>query len=155
MTQAANIVKLNATPSTKQRAKSKVVRLTKRERRQQVWVACGLGVVTAILTGLSLMHLAHGICIVTGASWFETIPMAIGIDLGFVGLESAQIVGARSKFIQPTIVGTMMGSAVMNAFAFSANAVGMMIYPAVAFGIAVPALIYSLTRVGASLLNHR
>jgi hypothetical protein len=137
------------------KAKQQTNRLTKRQIKHQNMTATGLGTVTAILTGLSLSHLAHGIGIVTGAGALETVPMAIGIDLGFVLLEIAQIVGARSKFIQPTIVGLMMGSAAMNAFAFSAQSVGWMVYPAVAFGIAVPALIYSLTRVGAALLSHR
>ena len=42
-------------------------------------------------------------------------------------------------------------NAAMNAFAFSAQAKGFMIAPAVVLGIAIPGLIYALTRIGAAL----
>lgn len=39
----------------------------------------------------------------------------------------------------------------MNAFAFTANADGWMLYAAIALGIVIPALIYALTRISAAL----
>jgi hypothetical protein len=42
-------------------------------------------------------------------------------------------------------------SAAMNGFAFAAHADGLLIYPAAALGLAIPALIYALTRVAAVL----
>ena len=39
----------------------------------------------------------------------------------------------------------------MNAFASASHAHGLMIYPAIPLGCAVPALIYALTKTGAAL----
>jgi hypothetical protein len=40
-------------------------------------------------------------------------------------------------------------SAAMNAFAFASHADGLMIFPAIGLGFAVPALVYALTKTGA------
>jgi hypothetical protein len=85
--------------------------------------------------------------------------MAIGIDLGFVALELSQLATVSdnvrrqvSRFARPAIVGTLAGSAAMNAFAFAAQAVNpWMMTAAITLGVAIPALIYALTRVGAGL----
>jgi hypothetical protein len=56
---------------------------------------------------------------------------------------------ALAKFATPAIVGTLCGSAVMNAFAFAKDADGLvMTAAAVAMGVAIPALIYAFTRIG-------
>ena len=117
-----------------------------------------IGAVAIVLTGLSLDHLASGISIVTNNAGWQNWAMAVAIDLGFVTLELAQISAATdkvskliAKFTKPAIVGTMVGSAAMNAFAFAAQATGYMIGPAVVLGLAIPAMIYALTRVGAAL----
>jgi hypothetical protein len=39
----------------------------------------------------------------------------------------------------------------MNALAFTSQAEGWHVYPAAVLGLAIPALIYALTRVGAAL----
>jgi hypothetical protein len=49
------------------------------------------------------------------------------------------------------VLGTLAASAAMNVGAFAAHAGGWMLYPAVLFGLAVPALIYLFTRIGAAL----
>jgi hypothetical protein len=84
--------------------------------------------------------------------------MAIGIDLGFIALEIAQLCAATpgvrkdiGRYTKPAIIGTLIASALMNALAFGAQASGPMIYPAIALGIAVPALIYALSRVAFGL----
>lgn len=129
-----------------------------RKLQQQVCAGAAVGLVALTLTGLSLTHLAHGISIVTTAPAWESWAMAVGVDLGFVALEFAQLtVGERlrrtiGRWARPTIVGTLAGSAILNAFAFGAAASGLLIGPAIALGVAIPALIYSLTRVGASIL---
>jgi hypothetical protein len=80
------------------------------------------------LTALSLKHLASGIAGVTGCDAWEGWAMAAGIDLGFVALELAQLsVGDRvrrqiARFAKPAIIGTLAGSATMNAVAFGAQA---------------------------------
>ena len=120
--------------------------------------AVGVGAVAITLTALGLSHLAHGIEIVTGCQSWEGWAMAIGIDLGFVALELSQLAVSDklrrqvSRFARPAILGTLAGSAAMNAFAFAAQTTtAYMMAAAVALGIAIPSLIYSLTRVGAAL----
>jgi integrase len=82
------------------------------------------------LTALSLSHLAHGITIVTGADGWEAWAMSVGIDLGFVALELSQLAATHervrkqmARFAKPAIIGTLIGSAGMNAFAFAAQTV--------------------------------
>lgn len=130
----------------------------KKRMRRQAAAGVALGLVTLTLTALSLSHLAHGIQIVTGCDTWEARAMAIGIDLGFITMEMAnlmaaskQVVDEISKFTKPAIVGTMLGSAAMNAFAFAAAATGYMIVPAVVLGLAIPGFIYAATRAGAAL----
>ena len=43
------------------------------------------------------------------------------------------------------------GSAALNALAFAAQSAGWMLAPAIAMGLAIPALVYALTRIGATL----
>lgn len=129
----------------------------KRMKRQKL-AGFGIGAVAVSLTALSLSHLAHGITLVTDAPAWEAWSMAGGIDLGFIACEMAQLNCATeklakhvSRFTKPAIVGTLIGSAIMNAFAFAAHATGYMVAPAVIFGIAIPGMIYALTRIGAAL----
>jgi len=111
------------------------------------------------LTALSLSHLAHGVELITGSSRLESWMMAIGVDIGFIALELAQIAAIAdrvrkqvARFARPAIVGTLTGSAGMNAFAFaSGTANPWMMAAGIALGLAIPALIYALTRVGAAL----
>jgi hypothetical protein len=107
--------------------------------------------------GLSLSHLASGVAIVTGAGLSDGWAMAIGIDAGFVALELAVLVApidrraAVTHYATQAILGTLAASAAMNAFAFAAHADGLMIYPAIGLGLAIPALIYALAKVAAVL----
>lgn len=149
----SNVVKLKVSKEVR-----KVSRHQQKKMKRQMLSGVGIGAVAMCLTGLSLSHLASGVEIVTGASSVEAWSMAVGIDLGFISLELAQLNAANekvakaiSKFTKPAIVGTMAGSAIMNAFAFAAQAKGYMIVPAVVLGVAIPALIYALTRIGAAL----
>jgi len=85
--------------------------------------------------------------------------MAVGIDLGFVALEASQLAAMGEKvrrqiarWARPAILGTVIGSAGMNAFAFAAHTTTVwMTSAAVTLGIAIPALVYALMRVGAAL----
>ena len=142
----------------------KAARAARKSRRRhkadhrQVFAAAGIGVVASTLTALSLTHLAHGISIVTAAPAWESWAMAIGIDLGFVALEGAQLTSTSEKlrrevikYTKPAIIGTLSGSAIMNAFAFSAQTSGWMTGAAVVLGLAIPGLIYALTRIGGAM----
>jgi hypothetical protein len=148
-----NVVKLK-TPV----AKPGRSRAATRKLRRQAAAAVGVGGVACVLTALSLNHLARGIGMVTGAAEWEAWSMAAGIDLGFVSLELAQLVvttetvrRAVRRYCQPAITGTLAGSAALNALAFSAQSAGWMLAPAIAMGLAIPALVYALTRIGATL----
>src|SRR5262245_21592511 len=94
--------------------------------------AAAVGTVAMVLTGLSLHHLASGIELVTRAPMAEAWAMAVGIDLGFIALEAAQLCAATQaaakaigRWSKPAIVGTLVASAVMNALAFGAQADGL------------------------------
>jgi hypothetical protein len=78
------------------------------------------------------------------------------------GLCGARVVATRhdddklrdkvARYVKPSIVGTLAGSAIMNAFAFAANADGaIMIGAGIVFGVCIPLLVYALTRIGATL----
>jgi hypothetical protein len=131
-----------------------------RRLRHQALSAIGLGAVAVVLTGLSLTHLAHGITIVTHAPAWEGWSMAIGVDLGFIGLELANIVITNERvrvatqwYRTPAIMGTLILSAIMNAFAFSAGAeIWTCLWGfGIGFGLVIPMLVYALTNVGAKL----
>jgi hypothetical protein len=126
--------------------------------RRQKLASTAVGIVAVTLTGLSLCHLAQGIEIVTSAATWESWAMAVGIDLGFVSLEAATLMAATDKlrkhisqYTKPAIIGTLVGSALMNAFAFASQTTGWKLAPAILLGLAIPALIYAMTRIGAAL----
>lgn len=122
--------------------------------KQQAIAAGVLGSVAAVLTALSLTHLAAGIGIVTNAPIWECWALGIGIDLGFVALELAKVLGRErtikdvNRLLNTAILGTLIGSAILNAFAFGHAATDWLVGPAVALGISIPALVYCLTRIG-------
>src|SRR5688572_12682716 len=133
----------------------------RRLARQQM-SAAAVAAVGAVLTVLSLHHLAHGIELLTGIPTWESVCMAIGIDLAFIALEIAMLAAATDRvrkeigvYCKVTIAGTLAGSAALNSIAFSAAATGWWVYPAAALGIAVPALIYALSRVAFCLAASR
>lgn len=120
------------------------------------------GAVAVLLTGLSLTHLSHGIEIVTSAPGWESWLMAIGIDVGFVALEVANmLVGAALRkqiapYTNKAITGTLAGSAILNAMAFAAPSYATgnyyLMVPAVLLGLAIPALILCTAKVGTTCL---
>jgi hypothetical protein len=129
----------------------------RRIARQQV-AAAAVAFVGIVLTALSLSHLAHGIQLVTSAPPGRRGLWRLASTWAFIALEIAQLCAVTpvvrkeiSKYAVPAIVGTLIASAVMNALAFGAQATGWMLYPAVALGIAIPALIYALSRVAFGL----
>jgi len=85
--------------------------------------------------------------------------MATGIDLGFVGLEVGQLCCSSDKlrqaverFARPAIIGTLIASALMNAFAFATAATSWPYAAAgCALGVAIPAMIYVLTRASMAM----
>lgn len=126
--------------------------------RQQA-AAYGIGGVALVLTGLSLSHLASGVEMLTKSDPVNSWAMATGIDLGFIGLELGQLCVATetlrkqvAKFAGPAVKGTLLASAMMNAYAFAAHATCIPFLTAAALlGISIPALIYVLTRVSVAM----
>jgi hypothetical protein len=136
-------------------------RVTRRGRPSHAVAAVGVLAVALALLGLSLSHLASGVAIVTACGERDGWLMAIGIDMGFVALELALFVAPAAarpvvgRYASPAIVGTLAASAAMNDFAFASHADGLMIYPAIGLGFAVPALVFALTKTGAVLFFAR
>jgi hypothetical protein len=152
MLQANTVVKL---PTSKSQARPVTKRAAKALRRQTA-TAHLVGGVAVALTALSLHDLAEGVRIVTHSATWQSYAMASGIDLGFISTELAMLTAtdkerkSMARFANPAIIGTLCGSAVMNAFAFVKDADGLvMAAAAIAMGVAIPALIYAFTRIGA------
>jgi len=158
MTQAAII---SIAKPAKALPKRRTTNKATKQAHHQLLAGVAVGAVALTLTGLSLTHLAHGIEIVTSAPSWEAWSMAVGIDCGFVVLEVAQLAVTEKlareirKYAAPTIMGTLIGSALLNAFAFGAAATGYIVVPAVALGLAIPAMIYSLTTVATKMYLGR
>jgi hypothetical protein len=146
-------------PAAAARAERKAaVKANAQEVQAQRWSAGLLGGVAAVLTGLSLSHLAHGIEVITHPefSW-ESYAMAVGIDLGMIVTEIASLtagerVRAQTRWYSAgMIAGTLGLSAAMNAFGFASQADTLPFQAAgVVFGLAVPAAIYVLMRQAAA-----
>lgn len=161
MAMTATVTKLPTKVSSTKNIAPKIVKISKRAKIdawRQTLATAAIASVALTLTGLSLTHLTSGIQQVTGGQTVESAAMAVGIDLSFVALEVSQVLRLPEttakivkKFAQPAIIGTMLASAALNAFGFAAHAEGLMIYPAIMLGCAIPALIYALTRVSVAL----
>lgn len=152
----AKVLKLPKTSVGKD--KPKKIKIQNAAIKRQAMAATAIGAIGLVLTTLSLKHLSHGVEIVTGVDAWESWAMAIGIDLSFIALEVAQLCCSTEtlrkeieKWTKPSIVGTMIGSAAMNAFAFGMAANGLWIIPAVTLGLAIPTLIYILTRISVKM----
>jgi hypothetical protein len=169
MTTTTNVLKLATTKTTKPAPKQHTRGFVRRMRRQS-YTAIGAAGVAFLLTALSLKHLSAGIQIVTECDCWEAWAMAGVIDLGFIAIELAMVMAstpALTKEIKrwgnPAVRGMLTGSAIMNAFAFARPAVvaalaadhfqigQLMIIPAVVLGLAIPAFLYAVTRIGAAL----
>jgi hypothetical protein len=93
-----------------------------------------------------------------GAPAWKAWALAVAIDLGFVALEASQLAAMGEKLRKQiarwtwaAIIGTVIGSA-GKTFAFAAPTTTVwMTSAAITLGIAIPALVYALMRVGAAL----
>jgi hypothetical protein len=139
-------------------ARKAAVRANAQEVQAQRYSAGALGGIAAVITGLSLSHLAHGIEVITHPSYaWEAWAMAVGIDLGMIVTEIATLTaGERVRretrwYSVVMIAGTLVLSAAMNAFGFASQADTLAFQAAgVVFGLAVPAAIYVLMRQAAA-----
>lgn len=126
---------------------------------RQKLAAYGIGSVAVTLTGLSLSHLAGGVELLTQSGPTHSWAMAVGIDLGFIALELGQLSVTTetlrkqvAKFAGPAVKGTLIASALMNAYAFAAPATYIPFQVAASLlGISIPALVYVLIRVSVAM----
>ncbi|MDC7787977.1 hypothetical protein PQJ75_13860 [Rhodoplanes sp. TEM] len=126
--------------------------------QRQLAASAAVAAIGLVLTALSLSHLAHGVAIVTGIPAWQAWATAIGFDLTLIALESAQLCAISeavrkeiARWARPSILGVLIGSACMNAFAFGEAVTGWWLAPAIVLGIAIPCLIYVLTRISVAL----
>lgn len=107
------------------------------------------------LSLFSMKHMIHGMTYVTGDNY--VMMMAITIELGYILLEVAKLVlvgkteDAVKRTLMVMLVGLLVLSAVMNAFAFSLTSAD---YPwvAMAFGVLVPFMVFGFARVGGPMV---
>lgn len=166
MTAIAATVVRNRIPTVRKPAAAPAVsapkalskRLREKLTRQRMF-SYAIGGVALTLTALSLSHLAEGVGALTHSSAWHSWAMAAGIDLGFICLELGQLVIVAEKvkaqverYARPAIIGTLLVSALMNAYAFGHQCDTLpFLMAACALGIAVPALVYVLTRVSVAM----
>jgi hypothetical protein len=122
-------------------------------------IAIGCAVVAGVLLLLSLAHLSTGIVAITRCAAWEGLALAIGIDMGLVASEAAQLVSRTAdrrlrRWCHTVIVGTLLWSGLLNGIAFGTGE-GVRLAASVAFGAAVPCLIYALTRISVGLASAR
>ena len=126
---------------------------------RQRTTAYGTAGVALVLMALSLTHLADGIEALTHSGPWQSRMMAVGIDLGFIALELAQLCTSTDtlrksimRWAGPTIIGTLVVSAAMNAYAFASTAKDLVVISAACvLGVSIPMLVYVLTRVSVAL----
>jgi hypothetical protein len=117
--------------------------------------------VTVVLLALSLVHLSTGIEMITHCHRWEAVALALGVDAAMVCCEAALLVSGVAvlkvikSWASSTILATVVASAGLNSLAFAQTAEGFMMYAAIAAGCAVPALIFSLTKIAAGLISAR
>jgi hypothetical protein len=153
----ATITKLRTStvaPTTKIKSAS-----WRRKMSRQRYCSYGIGAISLVLTGLSLSHLASGVQLLTQSDIAHAWAMAIGIDLGFIGLELSQLCAVTpalrasvARFSCPAVKCTLAASALMNAYAFASGSPSIPFAVAASIlGISIPALIYVLTRVSVAM----
>ncbi|NVO13865.1 MAG: hypothetical protein HXX10_07500 [Rhodoplanes sp.] len=160
----AEIVRLPAAKPPRH-AKRKRLSAAERARRWQSASAAAVLGVALMLIVLSLSHLAAGFALVTGSpvGGWEAWAWAASIDLGFVACEAAQLCATTkkaevtvAKYAKWTVIGLLIVSAVMNAFALTANAGGgWQMYAAAVLGFVIPAAIYSTAQIGLTMWTRR
>lgn len=136
-------------------------RRTTRAVRVRQQIALIIGGVATLLVALSVWHLTCAVSVLTGSHFVLALFLAIGIDLGLIASELAELV-AHGDGNTAAWARTYMGiatvlSMVLNAYEFAIHAPeGLWTKGiAVAFGILLPAMIFILARIAAKLYENR
>lgn len=142
----ARPVHVKAKPVAKPRGKRGV-----RYGRKLAYAAGG---VQAGLLALSVTHCTEAIGLLTGSHWALAGLLAIGVDVGLVVSEAAEIAGHGSKgswvhWARAYTVLTVLLSMGLNGYAFSQHS--PVTWAAWALGAAIPGLVYALGQVACGL----
>lgn len=124
-------------------------------------VAKIVGGIASLLVVLSVWHLTEAIGTLTGSPIALALLMAIGIDLGLIASEIAELVAhgnnlvarwARAYMFKATVL-----SIILNAYEFAASAPEGALTKglAIAFGVLLPIMIFVLARIAAHLYQSR
>lgn len=115
-----------------------------------------LGSVAAGLVFLSVYHLTCAISTLTGSPLVLAVLLAVGIDLGLVASEVAEMIAEDASVRRWSKVYMLMATAMsmlLNAFEFCAHAPDQWFSKllSVSFGLALPVMIYVLARQAGGL----
>lgn len=126
-------------------------------RKACQFVAKCIGAVATLLVALSVWHLTCAVSTLTGSIFILSLFLAVGIDLGLIASELAELVAignvivarwARAYMIKATVL-----SMALNAYEFAAHAPSSTLSQslAITFGILLPLMIFILARIAAHL----
>lgn len=120
-------------------------------------VALLLGGVAALLVALSVYHLTCGIAVLTGSPIALALLLAVGIDIGLVASEVAEVLGHADDEVKRwsrvyMAMATVM-SMLLNAYEFAAHSPDHLFSKglSVTFGLALPVMVWVLARQGMKL----
>ena len=152
----------NTTAKTSGKAKAKQPKRTTKKKglAAKQRVAILLGMVAAGLVFLSVYHLTCGIATLTSSPLVLAVLLAIGIDLGLVASEVAEMI-ADDKAVRGwskiyMAMATVL-SMLLNSYEFAAHAPDHWFSKAlsVCFGLALPLMIYVLARQAGGLWSKK
>jgi hypothetical protein len=120
-------------------------------------VALLLGGVAALLVALSVYHLTCGIATLTGSPLFLALLLAVGIDIGLVASEVAEVLGHADDEVKRwsrvyMAMATVM-SMLLNSYEFCAHSPDHLFSKglSIGFGLALPVMVWVLARQGMKL----
>lgn len=119
-----------------------------------------LGSVAAGLVFLSVYHLTCGIMTLTGSPLVLAVLLAVGIDLGLVASEVAEMIAEDASVRRWSKVYMLMAtvmSMLLNAYEFAAHAPAQWFSQllSVSFGLALPVMIYVLAKQAGGLWHRK
>jgi hypothetical protein len=98
-------------PAAARAEKRAMAKASGKEIQAQMWSAGALGSIAAVITGLSLSHLANGITVVSGTGGWQSWAMAVGIDASQASTLPFQIAGAVFGIAVPAAIYVLMRQA--------------------------------------------
>lgn len=126
------------------------------------WTSIFFGALVVSLTALSLDHFAHGITELTGDDSWLALALAIGVELGYIGIELARVLLPEpiwrnvGRMMEWTSRGCLAVSAAMNVLAFTSAEQSWSVFAAAAaLGVLIPILIFVLARIAITIQQFK